>query len=198
MGKIFFISGKSSTGKDTIYKRLLEDESLGFKKITLYTTRPMREGEVDGVEYFFTTPEKTSEYEQDGSVIDMHIYNTVYGPWKYYTRNDGQIDIHGDDIYLVVGTIEVYRKYCDYFGKENVIPIYIEVEDGDRIIRAVEREKTRKVPQYREMCRRFIADDDDFSEENLAECGITRRFENIELEECINHIKKYIFEKINS
>ena len=48
MGKIFFISGKSSTGKDTIYKRLLEDKSLGFKKITMYTTRPMRAGESDG------------------------------------------------------------------------------------------------------------------------------------------------------
>ena len=53
MGKIFYLMGKSSSGKDTIYKELLQ----GFpkmKRIVLYTTRPRREGECDGVEYFFT------------------------------------------------------------------------------------------------------------------------------------------------
>ena len=92
----------------------------------------------------------------------MRIYNTVYGPWKYYTRNDGQIDLDGNDNYLALGTIEAYVKYCEYFGKANVCPIYIEVDDGVRLGRALERERRQQKPQYREMCRRFIADDDDF------------------------------------
>lgn len=192
MGKIFFISGKSSTGKDTIYKRLLEDESLGFKKITLYTTRPMRNGERDGVEYYFATPEESLVHEQDGSLVEMRVYNTVYGPWKYYTRNDGQIDINGPDSYLALGTIEAYKKYCDYFGKENVLSIYIHVEDGIRLQRALDRERSQEKPQYREMCRRFIADDDDFSEENMVKCGVTERFVNDDLEKCIANIKDFI------
>ena len=53
MGKIFYIMGKSSSGKDTIYSRLLQDEAMQLKKIILYTTRPMREGEQDGREYHF-------------------------------------------------------------------------------------------------------------------------------------------------
>ena len=53
MGKIICLMGKSSTGKDTIYKHLLADRRLGLKKIVPYTTRPIRNGERDGVEYFF-------------------------------------------------------------------------------------------------------------------------------------------------
>ena len=53
MGKIFYIMGKSASGKDTVYHRLCDDKSLGLHTVTLYTTRPRREGETDGVEYHF-------------------------------------------------------------------------------------------------------------------------------------------------
>lgn len=195
MGKIFFISGKSSTGKDTIYNRLLEDAKLGLKKITMYTTRPMRSGETDGIEYHFVSDAQSRLHEQDGSIVEMRVYNTVYGPWKYYTRIDGQIDLHSNDNYLALGTIEAYRKYCDYYGKENVVPIYIEIDDGVRLQRALDRERHEKEPHYREMCRRFIADDDDFSEENIKLCGIQKRFVNDILEDCIAEIKNYIREE---
>ncbi len=52
MGKIICLMGKSSTGKDTIFKSLLSDKDLGLKKIVPYTTRPIRAGERNGVEYF--------------------------------------------------------------------------------------------------------------------------------------------------
>lgn len=61
MGKIFCIMGKSSSGKDTIYKNLLEREELGMKRIVLYTTRPVRAGEKNGEEYFFVDQEKYEE-----------------------------------------------------------------------------------------------------------------------------------------
>ncbi len=57
MGKIFYLMGKSSSGKDTIYKELIQ-KFPKMKRIVLYTTRPRREGERDGVEYFFTDEEK--------------------------------------------------------------------------------------------------------------------------------------------
>ena len=53
MGKIYCIMGKSSTGKDTLFKKILGDESLSLKTIVPYTTRPVRAGEKNGVEYFF-------------------------------------------------------------------------------------------------------------------------------------------------
>ena len=54
MGKIVLLMGKSTTGKDTIYKKLLENRTLGLKKVVLYTTRPMRQEEANGVQYFFS------------------------------------------------------------------------------------------------------------------------------------------------
>ena len=54
MGKIFCIMGKSATGKDTIYKKILQNSELKLRRIVSYTTRPIREGEEEGVEYYFT------------------------------------------------------------------------------------------------------------------------------------------------
>ena len=70
--------------------------------------------------------------------------------------------------------------------------MYIEVDDGLRLARAVERERRQAEPKYSELCRRFLADEEDFSEENLGRAGITRRFENRELDECLTEIEEYI------
>ena len=54
--------------------------------------------------------------------------------------NDDQIDLEHQN-YLIIGTLESYLKIRDYFGKEKVVPIYIEVEDGERLSRALNRER---------------------------------------------------------
>ena len=53
MGKIFYIMGKSATGKDHLYEALAGREELRLNPIVLYTTRPIRSGEQNGREYFF-------------------------------------------------------------------------------------------------------------------------------------------------
>ena len=58
MGKIFYIMGKSSSGKDTIYENLLGREGLSLHPLIMYTTRPIRAGETDGVQYHFVTEEQ--------------------------------------------------------------------------------------------------------------------------------------------
>ena len=187
MAKIFVLMGKSSTGKDTVYKRLRES-SFEFKNVVIYTTRPMRQGETEGVEYHFVSEETRDNYCQTGKVIERRDYNTVYGMWSYFTVDDGQIDVAGDSKYLVIGTLESYEKFVDYYGKEIVVPIYIEVDDRTRIHRAIEREDMQEIPKYSEMCRRFLADEKDFSEELLVKCGIDRRFANYDLDVCVEEI----------
>lgn len=187
MAKIFVLMGKSSTGKDTVYKRLRES-SLEFKNVVIYTTRPMRQGETEGVEYHFVSEETRDNYCQTGKVIERRDYNTVYGMWSYFTVDDGQIDVAGDSKYLVIGTLESYEKFVDYYGKEIVVPIYIEVDDRTRIHRAIEREDMQEIPKYSEMCRRFLADEKDFSEELLVKCGIDKRFANYDLDVCVEEI----------
>lgn len=189
-GKIVYVMGKSASGKDTIYKELHRRlPELGT--VTLYTTRPMRDGEKDGVEYFFVDNSQLKQFEKEGKVIECRTYQTVYGPWNYFTADDGQIDLKNQD-YLVIGTLESYYGMKEYFGEDVIIPIYIEVEDGLRLERALDRERRQKEPKYAEMCRRFLADADDFSEENLKKAGILQRFENVELEKCLEEIMELI------
>lgn len=190
MGKIYYIMGKSSSGKDTIFKALKE-RLPWLKTVILYTTRPAREGETHGTEYFFVDEKKLSQYEKEGKVIELRTYNTVHGPWKYATIDDGQIELEHAD-YLMIGTLESYRKLCAYYGQENVVPLYIEVEDGERLSRALARERQQTSPRYAELCRRFLADTEDFSEQNLADAGITRRYLNENKLQCIEEITEGI------
>lgn len=186
MGQIYYIMGKSSSGKDTIFKEIRE-RLPKLQTVTLYTTRPVREGEKDGVEYFFVTDEELDRYSREGKVIELRTYNTVHGPWKYATIDDGQVTLSKAD-YLMIGTLESYEKTRRYYGEENVVPIYIEVEDGERLLRAVNREQKQKEPKYAEVCRRFLADTEDFSEDNLQKAGITRRYNNENKLQCIEEI----------
>ena len=191
MGKIFYIMGKSSSGKDTIYNRLRIDEGLKLSNLILYTTRPMREGEIQGREYHFVTDERFCQLEKEGKVIEARTYQTVYGPWTYFTADDGQMK-DTEKSYLGIGTLESYVQLKNYYGESRICPVYIEVEDGERLKRAIAREEQQKTPKYEEMCRRFLAYAQDFSEEKLQEAGITKRFCNMELENCIKEIKNYI------
>ena len=191
MGTIFCIIGKSATGKDTIYKELLQNKELGLKRIIPYTTRPIREGELQGREYYFCKEEDIVQLEVQNRIVELREYHTVYGIWKYFTVNDETIDLENYN-YLVIGTLESYIKIRDYFGTERTVPIYIEVEDGERLLRAISREQQQKVPKYEEMCRRFLADAKDFSEENLKNAGISRRFFNMTIEQTLQEIEGYI------
>lgn len=187
MGKIFFVMGKSSSGKDTIYRRLVEDEMLSLKTIVSYTTRPMREGEEEGKEYHFVDKEKLNILEAEGKVIERRDYNTVYGVWSYFTADDGQVELEKEN-YILIGTLESYEKIRAYYGKENVFPIYVNVEDGERLKRAIAREEREEKPRYEEMCRRFLADQKDFSDQNIKKNEIVKKYQNDNLERCINEI----------
>lgn len=192
MGKIFLLMGKSTSGKDTIYKRIIADKELALKKVVPYTTRPMRDGETDGVQYYFKTEAEYSKLEDQGRIIEERTYHTNYGEWRYFTADDGQIDLQGGD-YIVIGTLESYCFIRDYFGKENVVPILIDVDAKLRLQRAMHREEKQVHPRYDEMCRRFLADEEDFSEEKLKQAGITERFyNNGAIETCVDDIRRYL------
>lgn len=191
MGRIVYLMGKSSSGKDTIFKSLLADGALGLKTIVPYTTRPIRSGEKDGLEYFFTDEDGFRKLREEGKIIEERTYSTCHGLWRYFTMDDGQIRWDGQD-YIMIGTLEAYLKMKDYFGEDKLLPVMIELDDGVRLERALCRERKQKHPKYEEMCRRFLADSEDFSEEKIREAGITRRFENDDLERCLKEISAYI------
>lgn len=182
--------GKSSSGKDSIYK-LLKKKYPEYKTITLYTTRPIRQGETEGVEYHFVTEKEFNKMKEEKKIIEYRTYDTKCGLWIYFTADDGQIDLETNN-YLVIGTLQSFDAMCQYYGKDKVVPVYLEVEDGKRLQRALDREKQEDNPKYAEMCRRFLADSEDFSEENLKKAGIKKRFINENIETCMKEIETYL------
>lgn len=191
MGKIVYIMGKSSTGKDTIFKALLSDGDYSFATIVSYTTRPIREGEHEGVEYHFTNEKGFLKLQAEGKVVEDRCYETCHGPWRYFTVADESIDLNSNN-YITIGTLESYKKVRDYFGKDKVVPVLIELDDGVRLTRALNREKKQDVPKYEELCRRFLADSRDFDDELIKKAKIKKRFKNDDLNQCLSEIKRYL------
>ena len=195
MGKIFCLMGKSSSGKDTIFKEIRDDKDLNLKPVVSYTTRPKRINETQGVEYLFINEEQLDEFEKADKVIEKRVYHTVHGDWYYCTINDGQIDLNINN-YLLITTLESYESLKKYYGEERVYPLYVDIEDGIRLERALEREKRQANPNYNELCRRFLADNQDFSQENLSKLNINKFYINEDLQECIDEIKNDILNLI--
>ncbi len=190
MGKIFILMGKSASGKDSIFAKLRK-EFPRFQTIIPYTTRPKREDETDGENYHFTDIATLNRYRKEGKLVEMRTYHTVLGDWYYATVNDENMDL-GSSHYFVIGTLESYLNMREYFKEDAVVPLYLEVEEGTRLTRALEREKRQSHPKYAEMCRRFLADEEDFSEEKLAAAKISLRFQNENMEDCVREIIKEI------
>lgn len=194
MGKLYCLMGKSASGKDSLYRRVKE-LIPAIKGYVLYTTRPRRTDETDGIEYHFISSAKLSEYSSKGRLIELRTYKTVYGAWSYATIDDGQIALNEGD-YLVPGTLDSFLGLRAFYGADKVVPIYIELDDGERLLRAVKREMKEKEPKYKELCRRFIADSEDFSEEHLTDAGIVHRFVNDDIDRCAEEIAAYIKQSI--
>ena len=92
MGKLFYIMGKSASGKDTIYQRLLRNPEFSLERLVIYTTRPIRDGELDGREYHFVTEEDFQKLKAAGKIIEDRGYETVYGLWRYFTADNMDLE----------------------------------------------------------------------------------------------------------
>lgn len=196
MGKLVVLMGKSASGKDTIYNMLQQDKSLDLQQIIPYTTRPMRDGEIEGQTYHFVTEDEFNVLLEQGRVIEHRSYHTIYGLWRYFTVADA-INLSERD-YLMIGTLEAYMSIVAHFGQEKVLPVFIYVEDGLRLERALAREKAQETPKYEEMCRRFLADSADYAPQKMKEAGITKVFENKQTEQVCKEISAYIKQALKS
>ena len=194
MGKLYCILGKSASGKDTVYGRLSGDQDLNLKQVVTYTTRPKRSGETEGKEYHFTDEKQLSRFRAEGRIIEERVYHTVHGDWYYFTADDGSVSKDNGSSYIMVATPEAYAGIRAAFGDDFVVPIYICVDDGVRLTRALLREQAQDTPRYAEMCRRYLADEEDFAPEKLESVGIEAKdtFYNNDLEKCLACIKDVI------
>lgn len=192
MNHLFLITGKSASGKDTVYKELLK-KFPEAGKIVPYTTRPPRPAEINGVDYHFVDEKTFFSLQQSMTIIESRCYHTANGPWFYATVAESiPLDRR---ICLSIATIEAYT-YIERYFRDNptvsVIPIYIETDDYTRLMRAMEREHYTGNDNYSELCRRFLADEKDYSEDELKKAGIKYRFLNEKLQQTVNQIFNFI------
>lgn len=170
MGKIVILMGKSGSGKDTIYAKIVKENPFQLQTITPCTTRPMRDGEMEGREYYFKTLEQMYQMEKQKQIVELRTYQTMFGPWHYFTGAQNiDLNVHN---YITINTLVGYDQFVSYYGNEATLPILLQMNDGIRLQRALDRERIQAKPKYEEMCRRFLADAEDFSLENIQKRNI--------------------------
>ena len=193
MKKLFVILGKSSTGKDSILKYVIKYHEDSLYKIIPYTTRPIRSNEMNGKDYNFVTEEQMNNLKS--YIIVTRCYDSYMGGKVYYFTVIDDAFYRSNKNGIIIGTLESLKSFKEKLAdKLEIVPIYITVDDYTIISRSIEREKSNNGTNYKEICRRFIADCEDFSDERLKEAGINRgnTFKNYSFSTCTKLIENYM------
>lgn len=154
---VLILCGKSGSGKDTILKEFVR---RGYEPIVSTTSRPMRDGEVDGVDYYYTTKERFEEMIKSDSMVEYRKYNTlVNGVPDVWYYGLAKRDLDKNKSYVVVLDIDGTEGFARYYGWSSCMVFYIDVPDDIREQRAMKRGSFDKT----EWDRRVAADNADFS-----------------------------------
>ena len=154
MKRLFMICGEAGTGKDTILRKVVSSAPAHFNEIVSYTTRPPREGEIDGINYHFVTGDKFAEMVVNGEMIEASVFND----WCYGTAKSTMVD---DKINIGVFNPEgIYSILESSFSEDSEItPFRVVASDKQRLIRQLNREQ---YPDINEIIRRYSTDNNDF------------------------------------
>ena len=197
---IFCILGKSSVGKDTLINRLTT-ANTELSKIVPITTRPPRKYEKDGHEYYFTNKKSFMKMVENGHLMEHRKYDIINKSgntetWFYGTR------FPKSDVSILTGSLEMYDTITSHPKVKDYIiyPIYVTIPDEERLYRMISRENKNHHPNYREVARRFVSDNSDFSDEKLKSLGITEEctFVNMDLNSVTDEISNHIKEILNN
>lgn len=139
--KIFALLGYSSVGKDTILKQVLKDMD-DVKPIISTTTRPMRKGETEGVEYYFI--DDTEFFRRGTDFVEQRIYHTKVkengveknATWRYGIE---RMELEKDDYLIVIVDSVGYKELKNYVGNNKIVPIFISAPQEELKARALAR-----------------------------------------------------------
>lgn len=149
--KVLALYGKSGSGKDTIQKILINEYSYGCAGIVSTTTRPPRDYEVEGKDYYFVKEEDfNKDLMLEWTSFNNWFYGTSLSSLKTNKINIGVFNLDG---------IKALQKNSEI----DVLPIEISAPDKVRLERCLKREEN---PDCLEICRRFLADEEDFKNVN--------------------------------
>lgn len=172
--KVIALFGKAGSGKDTILRALVNKFPDRYNEIVSCTTRPPREGEQEGVNYYFLTVDQFTEKVLNGDMLEATEFNN----WHYGTALSS---LSTDKINVGVFNPEGIRCLME----DNFVDLtayYVQVEDKERLIRQLIREVD---PDVKEIIRRFSADEKDFED-----------LEDIDYQVIINQDKNDVFRAV--
>lgn len=180
---IIILCGKSGCGKDALMKKMVSE---GCKPILSSTTRPIRDGERDGVEYNFVTREQFERMIDSDSLIEYRKYNTlmhgVPDVW-YYGVEKRELD--KCMVHVVILDVEGARSFIEYYGKKYCFVAYIHTDDDIREDRARKRGSFSE----HEWSRRLKDDSRVFSDDALRDVVDIKVSNNGELDECLRALR---------
>lgn len=154
MNNIVLLGG-IGVGKDYLLNKVIERYNLN--KIVTDTTRPKRDGEINGITYNFIDNNKFEHNLKTDSYIEHQVYNTKYGDWYYGTNKES---IKQDNTIVILDK-EGYLAYKELVP--NCISFYIGcIDDTERFYRALKRLNSIEMKDVEEVYRRIKVDENKF------------------------------------
>ena len=126
MGKIIMLMGHNGSETELINSYILTRQEFSkykIKEIVLHTTRPIRDGELNGINYFFNSAEEMNILEE--KIVEKRTFETMNGLIHYFTCVD---DINLDNNYITISSIESYDSYVKHYDESSIVPIFIKTE----------------------------------------------------------------------
>ena len=164
MRKIFAVMGKASTGKDTLTKML--SETLELPIALSFTTRPMRVGEKQGVEYNFISDDDFWDLHGCDLLAEYTSYEVASGEtWHYGLTKE---ELETAEYVLVIVNPDGFKQLTEIYG-DKVCSILIDAPADVRIKRYLDRDIVTE-EKAEECCRRFLADNKDFKDISTNHC----------------------------
>ena len=158
---VIVLTGKSCSGKDSVRREL---EGCNFNNIVSYTSRPIRENEVDGIDYNFVNRSQFEKMILTEQMIEYRTYNTLFNgnpdTWYYGLRKE-KLDFTKK--HIVILDLDGVENFIKYYGRENCFIVYMCCPKEERKRRAIERGSF----DITEWNRRLVADDKDFKSKKL-------------------------------
>ena len=192
--KIFALLGYMSVGKDTILKQVLKDID-DVKPIISTTTRPMRKGETEGVEYYFI--DDTEFFRRGTDFVEQRIYHTKVkengvekdATWRYGIE---RMELEKDDYLIVIVDSVGYKELKNYVGNNKIVPIFISAPQEELKARALARGDLEA-----EVDRRLKDDYERFMDFRVRTVYHEVKNTNGRLEEAIKEVEGIITKHIN-
>lgn len=157
--KLILLIGCMASGKDTILKEMIDE---GYAEpVISYTSRPMRKGEKDGIEYHFVSAEEMLKMKENNEFIEFKCYKVSNNEKWYYGVNKNSLEKGLSKNYILIVDITGMRQIKEYFKDDKnmeITTIFLDVDKETRRKRAIRRDDMT-LEKVKEIERRLKADD---------------------------------------